>query len=183
MELRFPEQEIAELSRLYEYKEVEDLEVELMNVVALSVKKKGYLTKDELRKVCDWKSARSAWNVEKNEEDFVKEVTKFALETKNMRASIESLIILNGVLWPTASVILHLFHKDRFPIIDFRALWSVGVYEDYKKEYKNKENKFHKYDLWKTYTRYCREIADNAGVLMRDLDRALWQYSKSNQGT
>jgi hypothetical protein len=32
-----------------------------------------------------------------------------------------------------------------------------------------------------TYTRECRSLATAAGVLMRTLDRALWQYSKEHQ--
>ena len=36
------------------------------------------------------------------------------------------------------------------------------------------------FDLWRAYTGHCRGLAA-AGVTMRDLDRALWQYSKEKQ--
>ena len=63
-------------------------------------------------------------------------------------------------------------HRDPYPILDYRALWTLGV---------EKPPAYH-FDLWSAYTQYCRELAREIGVSMRDLDRALWQYSKENQG-
>lgn len=37
------------------------------------------------------------------------------------------LTTINGVSWPMASVLLHFGHADRYPILDFRALWSLEV--------------------------------------------------------
>jgi len=34
---------------------------------------------------------------------------------------------------------------------------------------------------WSDYTLFCRKLAEDAGVTIRELDRALWQYSKENQ--
>ena len=34
---------------------------------------------------------------------------------------------LSGVRWPTASVLLHFGHRDRYPILDYRALEALGV--------------------------------------------------------
>ena len=31
-----------------------------------------------------------------------------------------------GLIWPTASAILHLAYPDRYPILYVRALWSPG---------------------------------------------------------
>ena len=39
------------------------------------------------------------------------------------------------------------------------------------------------FDLWWAYTSFCRKLAQEAGVSMRELDRALWQYSKVKQNT
>jgi len=78
--------------------------------------------------------------------------------------------LLSGVGWPMASVILHWCHADPYPILDFRALWSLGL--DPLPPYD--------FDLWRAYTGHCRGLAA-AGVTMRDLDRALWQYSKEKQ--
>jgi hypothetical protein len=37
--------------------------------------------------------------------------------------------------------------------------------------------------FWWSYVNRCRDLADQARVDMRTLDRALWQYSRENQGT
>ena len=102
----------------------------------------------------------------------MKEVTRFALSTRCNRAAIESLTILDGVGASTASVILKFFHEQRYPILDYRALWSVSLIDG--------DKYYYSYSLWPEYVKFCREEAKNADVCMRDLDRALWQYSKCN---
>jgi hypothetical protein len=39
----------------------------------------------------------------------------------------------------------------------------------------------YEFSFWWEYTQFCRKLAAEAGVSMRTLDRALWQYSKENQ--
>ncbi|WP_446808912.1 hypothetical protein ACH50O_16865 [Methylomonas sp. 2BW1-5-20] len=167
MQLRFPISEVQQWANKYSYPR---LETELMGI-APAIQEAGFLTKNQLQDVCTWKSPRSAGHVANNDEEFVKEVTGFALKTPNMRAAIETLTIIDGVRWPTASVILHLFHRENYPILDFRALWSVK--EEVPKQYD--------FDFWRKFFEYSRQLANEANVTMRVLDRALWQYSKSNQ--
>lgn len=135
------------------------------------IDKQGFLTKADLWKVARWKSPRSAGHTEKNTDDFVREISGIAFTSKNERVRIEVLSLLNGVQWPTASVILHFFHKDPYPILDFRALYSISIEEppDYG------------FGFWWSYVEFCRRLAKQSGLSMRDLDRALWQYSKENQ--
>lgn len=172
MKLRFPGSEIAALAKNYldaQNEKEKQMEDELGN--AGSVKTVGYLTKEQLQLLAQWKSLRSAGRIKNNSDFFVKEITGFALSTGEERARIEALTVLDGVGWPTASVILHFFHRDPFPILDFRALWSIGV---------EVPNEF-KFRFWWDYTQYCRILAEENHVDMRTLDRALWQYSKENQ--
>ena len=138
-----------------------------------TVKERGYLTLNDLQIVTRWKSSRSAQLVSRNSGSFVSEITRFSLDTECDQAAIESLTLIAGVRAATASVILHFFHRLPYPIIDFRALWSVSLIsnQDYR----------YTYELWSKYTAFCRSESCNAGVSMRMLDRALWQYSKSNQ--
>ena len=145
------------------------------NVIKLveKVRSQSYLTKSDLQIVANWKSLRPARHLDKNEESLVQEVTRFALQTEYDKAAIESLTILYGVGASTASAILHFFHKRDYPILDFRALWSVSLIADDKYNYS--------YALWSDYVKICREEAKKTGVCMRILDRALWQYSKSKQ--
>jgi hypothetical protein len=147
-------------------------ETELMLLKA-KVNQRGYLTKGELAAVTYWKSPRSSGHARKNSDGYVLEITRLAFKTDCERARIESLTILDGVSWPTASVILHLFHHDPYPILDYRALWSVHL--EVPAQYN--------FGFWWTYVEFCRDLAISARVDMRTLDRALWQYSKENQKT
>jgi len=55
----------------------------------------------------------------------VREATQTALETADERAKTYILRTLAGVEWPTASVILHFCNRQPYPILDYRALWSL----------------------------------------------------------
>ena len=165
--LKFPITEINTLVDRYEYP---ILEAELLELKP-RILQQGYLTKNDLEKITYWKAPRSAGKARKNTEEFVTEITRFAFATGSERARVESLTLLDGVLWPTASVILHWFHRDPYPILDFRAIWSVSL----------ELPTCYSFGYWWTYVEFCRDVAQTAGLDMRTLDKALWQYSKENQ--
>ncbi len=142
------------------------------NVIAPQVKERGYFSKPEFLELCCWKTPRSKPLVESNPEGFIQEITRTALSTPDERLRIEVLTLLTGVNWPTASVLLHFGHSDSYPILDYRALWSLGL---------GAPQISYTFDFWWAYTKFCRELADLANVTLRVLDRALWQYSKDNQ--
>ena len=121
--LRFPEKQLPLFASRYQYPLEEDTVIGLRPTIM----KRGYMEKDELRIIAQWKASRSAGGMENNQEEYVGEITKFSFGATTERARIEVLTNLDGVQWPTASVILHFFHKDPYPIIDFRALWSVSL--------------------------------------------------------
>ncbi|NOT04426.1 MAG: hypothetical protein HOP27_07480 [Anaerolineales bacterium] len=149
-----------------------DYDHEIENVLAPQVRERGYFTKAEFEQICYWKTPRSRSKVASNSAEYIEAVTRTVFTTTSEQLRIEALTLLNGVSWPTASVILHFCHQDPYPILDFRALWSLGVEAD-KVNYN-----FH---LWWDYTQACRKLAKDTGLSMRELDRALWQYSKENQ--
>lgn len=76
-----------------------------------------------------------------------------------------------GASWPTVSVILHLLNLDQYPILDFRAIWSVPL--DVPDQYG--------FDYWQRYVEFCRGLASAMDVDRRTLDQALRKYSKENQ--
>ena len=156
---------LVRLARRYEYDDIDLCDFQS------NVEKRGFLVKDDLRAIARWKSPRSAGHIEKNSVEFVEEISRIALSAKDERTRIEVLTLLDGVQWPTASVILHFFHRDKYPIIDFRALWTVSM---------NVPNRY-TFGYWWQYVEYCRGLAVKAGLGMRELDQALWQYSKENQ--
>ena len=131
----------------------------------------GY-ARDEFLALTRWKTQRTKSRCESNTEAAVRQMTALGLSTTDERLRIESLVALHGVERRTASVLLHFAHRDPYPIIDFRALWSLGVDE---------EPKYYSFALWDAYVAACRSLAKRAGVSMRVFDRALWQYSKEKQ--
>ena len=168
--LRFPEKDVREWAGRYEYKNEKD--DDLSGGIARRAREHGHLTKRDFLRICRWKArGRTTWRCEKNTEKFVKEVTSTSFSTPLEKLRIEILTLLDGVNWPTASTILHFCAKGRYPILDYRALWSTG--KSVPKKYD--------FDFWWEYTMFCRQIAKRCGVSMRTLDRALWQYSKERQ--
>jgi len=140
------------------------------------IRREQKLRFEDLCAVCDWKSPRSAGHARKNTEQEVEEITEFALRAKSERARVEGLQLLRGVSYPTASVILHFFHEDTYPILDFRALESMNI--DKPTQYT--------FDFWWKYVESCRAFYANVRrryprLSIRELDRALWQYSKEEQ--
>jgi len=165
--LKIPKNEIILYSKRYEYNN-EDV---MCNEISPKIQKQKYLTKDDLLFISRWKSPRITPLAKQNNESLIKEVTSISLTTKNDILSIGVLQILKGVSWPVASVILHFGKKDLYPILDYRALWSVGI----------KKPNVYSYDLWISYVKYCRKLAKELNISMKTLDKALWQYSKERQ--
>ena len=165
MKIKFPFKQIPYWANSFGYPISDDQIIKMIPIV----KNKGFLTKSQLFKVCHWKSPRSSGHTKKNSVAFIKEITSIALSTQEERTKIEVLTLLTGVNWPSASVILHFFHNDLYPILDFRALWSLGI---------EKIPNLYTFEFWWKYVSYCRKLSLKYNIDMRTLDKALWQYSK-----
>ena len=166
--LRFPENQIPHWAARYEYA----VEAELLAGPVASARARGFVLKPEFLQIARWKSPRSSSRCAKNEPGFVEELTRLALApATSPRLRIECLTLLSGVNWPTASVILHFCHREVYPILDFRALWSLkcAVPSTYG------------YQFWADYVAFARGLCDKVGHDIRTVDRALWQYSKERQ--
>lgn len=174
-QLRFEPKQIHELVRRYEQQLAErgqrDEESHVIEI-GLRARQAGQFCKDDFLRVCKWKTTRSQSRCRKNSSEEVSEITRIALSTTIERLRIDILRCLHGVEWPTASVLLHLAHSDRYPILDVRALWSWGF----------DKTPSYSFRFWEQYFQKCRQLAVEQGVDMRKLDRALWQYSKEHQG-
>ena len=161
----FDRRKIEELACRYtsgQTQKEKEAEVRIEKVVGPEARQRGWYRKAE----------RNRSRCSRNEEGYIIEVTTLALRTENERLRIEGLTLLDGVGWPTASVLLHFGFLDRYPMLDFRALWSLRISEP-PGEYR--------FSFWWDYVQICRKIAKESGVTMRTLDRALWQNSAENQ--
>ena len=141
--------------------------------IGAQTRSRGWLNKAEFLALCEWKSPRSRHQCRENSAEFVCDVTRVAFLTSSEILRIEILTLLHGVGWPTASTILHFCHPQPYPIIDFRALWTLK--SDVPNQYT--------FSFWWNYTKFCRSLAAKTKLSMRKLDMALWQYSKENQTT
>jgi hypothetical protein len=142
------------------------------------IRREGRMQLADLCAVCEWKAIRAAGHARKNTNTEVEEITALALDARSERVRVEVLQVLHGVSYPTASVILHFYHKDTYPILDIRALWSMGIPQPSQ----------YTFGFWWHYVAACRKILGQARrrfptLTMRELDRALWQYSYERQTT
>jgi hypothetical protein len=133
-----------------------------------AARERGFYTKPELVLVCEWKTARSRSRVARNTETFVERITGAAFATGEEHERMAALCVLRGVDTPSASVLLYFAFPDRYPIIDWRALESLG----------RRDSPPYSIAYWLSYMDACRTLAAEAGVSMRVLDKALWQHSR-----
>lgn len=98
----------------------------------------------------------------------IEEITRVGLATKCEEARIAILMCLKGVSFPVASTILHFADPDKYAIMDFRAISSLGW--DKPKKYT--------FEFWDRYYKEMQSIAEKFAVPIRMVDKALWQYSK-----
>jgi len=110
-------------------------------------------------------SERSSGLFKRNTPAEIKRRTGEAYESH----SIEPIMQLEGFRtgFPMASSFMHFAFDNEFPIIDSRALSTLGVPE---KTHISKR-------VWTLYCDKCRSWADYYQVSLRELDRALWQFN------
>ena len=133
------------------------------------------MTRDEFLEIGMWKSKRTKKHYLKNDDASVKKITKIAFSSDTSeRLRIETLQLLKGVGYPVASALLHFgLSSEKYPIIDFRALWSLYAM--------NKDKIKYNFCLWDKYRTDCLNFTKKCNLSLRDLDKALWQFSKENQ--
>ena len=163
LKLQFSLSQIPDLAARYSFDEDTDV-----IRVGRAARARGCFTKPEFVTLCAWKTARSKPLVAANSAAEVEEATRLALAASGEALRIQIPMALHGVSWGTSSVLLHLAHRDRYPIIDYRALEALGL----------PTASTCTLSLWLVYVAKCRALAHAANVDMRTLDRAMWQWSK-----
>lgn len=122
-----------------------------------------------LQAICEWKSRRSSGRVRRNTLEEVEDALRLCVSASTDRSAVAVLIGLRGIDVAVASAVLSAVFPDRFTIIDFRALEALGV---------NRPSP--PLDFYLEYLSHCRGLAAAHGVTLRELDQALWQWSKAS---
>ncbi len=161
--LQFPAGEIEALASRFGY--ADDARLLAAGAAASA---RGHYTREEFIEVCAWKTTRSRSKVASNPETAVAEATGKAFATTDEATRMGALLELEGVGVPTASTLLYVAFPDDYPILDVRALESLGV----------KPRSQYPVSFWLQYLTACRELASSRDVSIRTLDKALWRYSK-----
>ncbi|MEK7172399.1 MAG: hypothetical protein AAB740_00260 [Patescibacteria group bacterium] len=134
-----------------------------------------FLDKEKFIKIGMWKSPRPKKYYEANSEEKVQKITKFSFKEESELERVESLLGarggLRGVSYPVASVILHFAFPNKYPILDFRAIWSLGW----------EQPKYYTFNFYQKYCNEVKKISKRTGEDIRKIDKALWEYSKENQ--
>jgi len=162
-EIQFPPEQVPELAA--RFPEVDESALETIGAAARA---RGYYLRREFLLACAWKTPRSAPKVALNTEPAVRTATRRALGDPDETVRMQALLSLNGVGVPTASTLLYFAFPALYPILDVRALESLGV----------KPRSQYPIAFWLGYLEACRALAAECGVSLRTLDKALWQWSK-----
>jgi hypothetical protein len=132
--------------------------------------KRGWMTPAELVEIGSWKTKnRQRHNLEVNAKEFVHEVTESALAPGTSEAErLDRLCTLRGVRAPVASALLHFVDPDRWSILDYRILQSLGV---------ERPNKY-TFSFWERFQDATGAFAADAGVNRRCFDKAGFMWSR-----
>jgi hypothetical protein len=162
-ELQFPPEEIPALAARFPV-----LDESRLLAVSAAVRARGRYTREEFIEVCAWKTPRSRPRVAANSEAAVRDATGRALSASDEAIRFAALLELDGVGAPTASTLLYVAFPHNYPILDVRALESLGV----------RPRSAYPVSFWLAYLEACRTLARDNGVSLRMLDKALWQHSR-----
>ena len=128
----------------------------------------GDYSRANIETIFRWKTGgRGISRLRRNSDAEIRDALRLAVTAQTERAAVSVLCGLSGVEIPVASAILTAVDPERYTIIDYRALESLGV-----------QSSWHTVDSYLAYLNQCRELARQNGVSLRDFDRALWQWSK-----
>ena len=150
---------------------------ELIKELSVAIKR-GFLTKDELIKICQWKSPRAIRHIKSNTSPTIKKITSKVFDTNYEKEKIELLRELKGVSIPMASAILMLTNPKRYGVIDIRVwqlLYKIGTVKT------NPKGLNFSFQEWYRYLKIIQYFAKNFKVKARDIERTLFQVHKLYQ--
>jgi len=106
----------------------------------------------------------------KNSDSEIAEALRIAVVLKSPKLAISVLRGLAGVEIPVASAIMTAIKPKDYTILDFRAAEALG----------EEPGQTWSIPYYERYLAFCKDLAAEWGMSLRDLDRALWMWSKKN---
>ncbi len=151
----------------YSYQE----DTRIFGEIGLNARRRGWYERQEFLDVVRWKTkGRGIGRAQRNQADFVMAATQMGFLAAHPAVAVAALTSLAGVQVPVASALLTASYPDRYTVTDFRSQESIVDWGGNRS-----------YSTLRDYVGYidtCCEQASRLGVTMRQLDRALWAYSK-----
>src|SRR5947207_6680121 len=161
------------------YLDTEEHEGTSMLIIELRpAKRRGYLLKSELVKICKWKSPRAIQLIISNSQNSVNKFTREAFATRSEKRKMELLTKLSGVSAPMASSILTLLNPKRYGVIDIRVwelLYTMGTMRS------NAKAVNFKFSEWYQYLVIIGQFANKFNVKARDIERTLFNVHQEYQ--
>jgi hypothetical protein len=157
---------------------IEDTETSSLIRRISAARKRGYLTKPELVRVCMWKSARAIRHIRRNSAYAVVKATRAAFGTRSEQRRLAHLTSLHGVSIPMASAILMLTNPVRYGVIDIRVwqlLFRTGAVDT------NADGVGFNFKEWYRFLIIIRYFAGKYNVKSRDVERTLFNVHTQYQ--
>jgi len=136
-------------------------------------KEPKYLNKEYFVRLGRWKTKRQTSNYKANDESKIIEVTRSIHQVSDELIKLNILATLRGVSVAVASTILHYLQPNDFPIFDYHArttLEKAGLW--------TRKTKDASAQAWLEYVKIMRQLSNQLGVSLRNLDKALFAYDK-----
>jgi len=131
----------------------------------------GDYSRRHFDEIFKWKTRnRGKSRPKKNSDEEITEALRVATSIKSPKLAIALLCGLTGVAIPVASSIMTAIYPERFTIIDFRALEALDAEPEAATSL----------PYYERYLEFCTKLAVEWEMSLRDLDRALWMWSKKN---
>jgi hypothetical protein len=134
----------------------------------------GDRLKTSLKEILAWKNSESRFwkRIEQqfatNDDQSIAAALETVVTAAGGAEAVAALTNLAGIGVPTASAILTAIFPEKYTVIDGLALRALGIADSQA-------------TFYLLYNNFCRSLAAEHKIDLRTLDRALWQWGKTNR--
>jgi thermostable 8-oxoguanine DNA glycosylase len=142
------------------------------------VKKRGYLSRGEFLKICEWKSPRPRRFYQSNSALSIRTISEKAFKTDDESEKMELLVKLKGVKVTVASALLTLTDPANYGLLDIRVWQLLHLYEVVSG---NPSGRGFTCRNWCDYLTGIRSLAREFDVDVHKIDMLLFDHHKEIQ--